>query len=61
MSNLLKEREVAERLSMSVFTLRNWRVAGRGPRWVVLGRRAVRYRPEDLDEYCRQHRAKTNG
>lgn len=44
---LLTEVEAAERLSISVRTLQQWRVVGGGPRFVKLGR-AVRYRPDDL-------------
>lgn len=55
MSKLLTDVEAAKELRLSPYTLRNWRVQGRGPRWVMLGR-AVRYRPEDLQEYCEKHR-----
>jgi predicted site-specific integrase-resolvase len=44
---LLKEQEVATRLAVSVKTLRRWRWAGRGPRFLKIGA-AVRYDPADL-------------
>jgi excisionase family DNA binding protein len=49
----LTDIEVATRLGVSRFTVRSWRLKGIGPRFLKLGR-AVRYRPEDVDEYVRQ-------
>ena len=48
----LTEREVAERLGLSVATLRAWRHRGKGPRFLRLGR-SVRYLPSDVDEFVR--------
>ena len=48
--SLLTDFEAAFHLSLATGTLRNLRSQGRGPRFVRLGR-AVRYRPEDLDEW----------
>jgi len=48
----LNESQVAERLGLSVATLRAWRHRGTGPRFLRLGR-AVRYLPSDLDEFIR--------
>jgi predicted DNA-binding transcriptional regulator AlpA len=45
---LLKEREAASALNLSIRTLRNWRVLGRGPPFLKLGR-AVRYRRSDIE------------
>lgn len=42
--------EVAERLGVSRFTVRSWRLKGTGPKFLKMGR-AVRYRPEDVQEY----------
>jgi predicted site-specific integrase-resolvase len=47
----MNEIEAAERLGLSVATLRAWRHRGKGPRFVRLGR-AVRYLP---DRSCRIH------
>ncbi|RLB40402.1 MAG: DNA-binding protein [Deltaproteobacteria bacterium] len=55
MVNLLDERTAAEMLRLSVQTLRNWRTQRRGPAYLKLGR-AVRYRPEDLEDYIRARR-----
>jgi predicted DNA-binding transcriptional regulator AlpA len=46
----LTEREVADRLGLSVATLRAWRFRGKGPRYLRLGR-AVRYLPADIDDF----------
>jgi len=47
---VLSDEQVAERLSISPFTLRAWRRKGAGPRFLKMGR-AVRYRSEDVDEF----------
>ena len=49
----LTDIEVAARLGVSRFTVRSWRLKGVGPRFMKMGR-AVRYRPQDVDEYERQ-------
>ena len=49
----LTDIEVATRLGVSRFTVRSWRLKGVGPRFLKMGR-AVRYRPQDVDEYERQ-------
>jgi excisionase family DNA binding protein len=49
----LTDIEVAARLGVSRFTVRSWRLKGTGPRFLKMGR-AVRYRPQDVDEYERQ-------
>ena len=49
----LTEREVAERLGLSVATLRAWRHRGKGPRYLRLGR-SVRYLPSDVAEFVRE-------
>jgi predicted DNA-binding transcriptional regulator AlpA len=40
-------------LGVSRFTVRSWRLKGTGPRFLKMGR-AVRYRPEDVEEYERR-------
>lgn len=49
----LTDIEVAARLGVSRFTVRSWRLKGMGPRFLKMGR-AVRYRPQDVDDYERQ-------
>lgn len=48
----LTEVQVAQRLGLSVATLRAWRHRGTGPRFLRFGR-AVRYLQSDLDEFIR--------
>ena len=47
---LLKEGETARLLAVEVATLRRWRWAGRGPRFIKIGG-AVRYDPADLTAF----------
>ncbi len=47
---LLNEAQAANYLNVSVRTLQQWRVSGRGPLFTKLSR-AVRYRRADLDAY----------
>ena len=46
--NLLTDIEVAELCGCAVQTLRNMRWRGEGPRFVKLGERMIRYRPDDV-------------
>ncbi|MCI7457616.1 helix-turn-helix transcriptional regulator [Actinomyces urogenitalis] len=45
---LLTTEQVAQMLGVSPKTLRNWRCECRGPAFVVLNERQVRYRVEDV-------------
>jgi hypothetical protein len=47
---LLTEEEVAERLHVSVASLRRWRLERRGPQFIKVSS-LVRYRPEDLETW----------
>jgi excisionase family DNA binding protein len=58
-SQLLTEKEAAQRLGLSVSTLQQRRFRGRLPAFVKLGK-AVRYRPEDLDAFIEQNRIAPN-
>jgi predicted DNA-binding transcriptional regulator AlpA len=48
---LLTQRETASVLRLSERTLERLRVQGLGPKYVKCGRRSVRYRQSDLDEW----------
>ena len=48
--DLLTTEQTAEWLQLEAQTLAKWRVTGKGPRFVKLGR-AVRYRIADVDEW----------
>jgi excisionase family DNA binding protein len=50
MSTLLTETEAAERLRVSLATLRRRRCEGRAPAYIKVGA-SVRYRVEDLDAF----------
>jgi predicted DNA-binding transcriptional regulator AlpA len=45
---LATDVEVAKVLQLKAGTLRNWRIEGKGPRWIKIGTYAVRYRRSDL-------------
>ena len=59
MEVLLDQKEAAKRLGLSVKTLERWRWASRGPRFIKLSGRAVRYRPEDLSEWVEARAVET--
>lgn len=46
--SLIKEGEVAKMLGFSARTLQKWRHEGRGPTFVSISDRCVRYRRQDL-------------
>jgi hypothetical protein len=47
MGEFLTEKDVAKQISVSLASLRRWRLLNSGPRFVKVGA-LVRYRPEDL-------------
>lgn len=51
-SDLIDEPALAARLGVSRSTLQSWRYAGRGPRFIKLGR-MIRYRTSDIDAFLR--------
>ena len=54
LEELLTERDVSRITSLSIATVRRWRLFGQGPRYLKTspGRRgAVRYRPEWVSEF----------
>jgi len=61
--NLLKESQVAERVGVSMPTLRSWRCRGVGPIYLKLGngkRSPVRYHHGDLEQYIAHGRHVSN-
>jgi predicted DNA-binding transcriptional regulator AlpA len=52
---LLTEQEAAAYLKLTRRALQAWRYQGRGPRFVKISARAVRYRPEDLETWVETH------
>lgn len=57
MTPVLSEHRAAELLGLSVRTLQRFRVEGRGPRYLKLGRKRVAYSEADIAawiEHCRR-------
>lgn len=52
---LLTEREAARVLKCSIETLRQRRRGGRGPAFVRLGPKLIRYQQDAIDEFIQQH------
>lgn len=50
-NRLLNEKQAASYLGLSVSTLQAWRWRGRGPAYLKLGGRTIRYRMADLDSF----------
>lgn len=50
LEKLLEQKELAERLHVSLGTLRTWRTEGKGPRFHRIGQ-MVRYAPSDVKEW----------
>lgn len=57
---LVDEDEAARALGVKRRTLQAWRLAGRGPAWVQLGR-CIRYRPQDLSRFVSLRRRGPSG
>lgn len=55
------EHAAAEILGVARGTLSNWRSRGEGPTFTRIGRRAIRYRVEDLVEFAAGGRVETKG
>lgn len=52
---LLTTNEFAEFLSLRPGVVAKWRSSGRGPRFVRISSRAVRYRQVDIDRWLTRH------
>ena len=50
LEQLLEEKELAERLQVSLGTLRTWRTDGTGPRFHRIGQ-MIRYAPSDVKDW----------
>lgn len=47
----LTETQVAHRLQVTTSTVRHWRSEGRGPNYLKIGGKIVRYRLSDIEEF----------
>lgn len=56
---LLIEQEVAPILRVSIRTLQKWRVNGKGPPFIRVSARAIRYRRNDLDGWIERRLRKS--
>jgi predicted DNA-binding transcriptional regulator AlpA len=54
------QRQAAELLGLSPATLASWRSRGRGPAFLRLGGRAIRYRRSDLERFLERERVVPN-
>jgi len=54
MPTLLNEFDAAEYIAMSVNTLRRWRLFRKGPVFLKVGGKSVRYRVTDLQAFLAQ-------
>ena len=59
-SGLLTPREASEALGIPEGTLAQWRSQRRGPPYIKLEGRLVRYRVSDLESYLTQHSVQTD-
>jgi len=48
---LLNERAAAQTLSLTPRALQAWRASGRGPKYVRISARCIRYRFQDLERW----------
>jgi hypothetical protein len=48
---LVNDKTAATYMDLATQTLRNWRFLGKGPKYVRLGDRCIRYRLDDLDRW----------
>lgn len=51
LATLITPAALAEALGTTERTLSEWRIRGTGPAFIRAGGRAVRYRPESVDEW----------
>lgn len=49
--DILTPREASAEYRLAERTLANWRAKGEGPRFMKLGKRAVRYRRADIEAF----------
>ncbi len=47
---LLTQKQVEQYLQLKASTLEQWRLAGKGPKFIRLGR-SIRYRIEDIEDF----------
>ncbi len=58
---LLTTTEAAGRLKLTAGTLKIWRMQGKGPKFVRLGKRCVRYQPDAIDAFIASNESDKDG
>ncbi len=53
--SLLTTQEVADFMGIASFTLAKYRMKGIGPKYIQLGKKLIRYRKEDIEEWLSIH------
>lgn len=53
---VLTDVQVEEMFGISRHTLRNLRFKRQGPNYLKLGTKAVRYKPQDIEDWLESHR-----
>ena len=48
---LLNEKQISRLLGVTPRALQSWRQTGRGPRFVRISNRCIRYRLDDIDDW----------
>ena len=51
---LLTEKETARILHVTPHGLQKWRADGKGPRYIKTGRKFLRYRQSDIDQFLKE-------
>jgi len=59
MESLLTTEQAAKFMGLAVTTLEKYRVFGSGPVFLKIGKRAVRYRADDLTQWAESNAAKS--
>lgn len=60
MSKLLNTRQASEVLGLSPSSLEHWRTLKKGPPFVRVGTRCIRYRVDDLDAWLNEQLINTH-
>lgn len=58
---MLSTAQAAHYIGVTKGCLDRWRLQGKGPPWIRIGTRIIRYRIEDLDEWLRNNRIDPSG
>ena len=51
---LLTTEDVAEMLNFAPYTVAKYRMKGIGPKYILIGRKLIRYRKSDVEEWIQE-------